>query len=118
MDTPTGAAQARAAVHGEELVVEQEGWGNCCLWGCDGAVPEGWFPWDRAVLEECWESCGLWEGHSRIRLGRTASCGREPREAGAARCGKDEVLWTDHRPHSPFPPVGGSRRTWVGGRCL
>jgi len=29
MDTPSEAAQARAAAHAEQPVVGQEGWGSC-----------------------------------------------------------------------------------------
>jgi len=29
-----------------------------------GAVPEGWALGYRAVLQQCWESCSLWEGHA------------------------------------------------------
>ena len=48
---------ARAAAPGEKSAVGQEGWRSCHLWDCAGAVPEGWAPWDGAVLKQCWESC-------------------------------------------------------------
>ena len=61
MDIPAGPAWNRAAAHGEEPPLGQEGWGSCLLWGCAGAAPEEWALCDGAVLEQCWKSCGLWE---------------------------------------------------------
>lgn len=55
--------QAGAAAHGEKPVLGQEGWGNCLPWGCAEAVPEGWAPQYEALLEQCLESCSLWEVH-------------------------------------------------------
>jgi len=60
--TPAGAARAGAAVRGDPC----------------GAVPERGAVWYGAVLEQCWESCSLWEAHA-ICSGWMACCGRDPR---------------------------------------
>jgi len=46
--TPVGMTRAGAAAQGD-----------LC-----GAVPEQWALWYGAVLEQCWESCSLWEAHA------------------------------------------------------
>ena len=64
MESPTGADPIWSGSHGEEPTVRQKGWGSCCPWGLYGAAPEGWVLWHRAVLEQCLESCSLWEDHT------------------------------------------------------
>ena len=45
MDSPAGAAQARAAAQGKQPAVGQEGWGSCSLWeALVRSAGEGWHP--------------------------------------------------------------------------
>lgn len=56
---------ARAVAHGEHLMVEQRGWGSCTHGDSVGqCAPEWWAPWYGVMLEQCWESCSLWEGYA------------------------------------------------------
>ena len=54
----------RATAHGEEPTVGQPGWGSCPCGDLCGATPEGQALWYGAMLEQCLESCSLWEAHA------------------------------------------------------
>jgi len=57
LGTPAGAARAGAAAREDRC----------------RAVPERWAPWYGALLEQCWESCSLWETHAgSVQEGRHA----------------------------------------------
>lgn len=56
---PAVAAPGRSCSRGWGSTVGQEGWANCRLWGCVGAVPEGWAPWCWPILEQCLKSWSL-----------------------------------------------------------
>ena len=62
MDTFTGAP-----AQGEEPTEGQEGWGSCHPWEAvlEQCSHKGWTLWYRAMLEQCLESCSLWEAQAR-----------------------------------------------------
>ena len=40
-------------------------WGAVPMWNSvEQCAPEGWAPWYGVMLEQCWESCSLWEGQA------------------------------------------------------
>jgi len=94
------------------------GWGELCLWGLCGAVPEGWVLWYRAILEQCLESCNLQECHTeslQVGCGRDSTCRRSTAEEERDHRGvADTVFWTEGNPY-PLMLLSGRWQKKVDG---
>ena len=95
-------------------MVEQRGWGSCTHGDSVGqCAPEWWAPWYGVMLEQCWESCSLWEGYAG-----SVWEGQHLWEGPHMEQGQRETV-EEHYNCLQLIPLhclgGGSRRGWTGG---